>query len=102
MKQFATPTAAEIEHAAAVLKAAREAKVRARRRARRAAMPRKPNTYEQAAFLCAWCGDAFSARVLNRTAPMTGRYCTNACRQQAYANRKRQAAARAERVAARA
>lgn len=99
MKSFPIPTAEEVAQAAAVIKRAREAKVRARRQARRAAMPRKPYAVEQVAYLCAWCGDAFKARVYHGS--HTGRYCTQACRQLAYDNRKRLAAKRAEREAAR-
>lgn len=96
---LAIPTPEEIEAAADVIQRARDARTLARRRARnearRAGLP--VMRYQQAAFLCSWCGLGFEARVLNRS--VIGRYCSAGCRQLAYSNRKRLAARRAAKVA---
>jgi hypothetical protein len=101
MTQIASlPTPDEIEQAAAILKRARDARTLMRHRARieaRKLAGITPRARPLAAFICTWCGLGFEASAYK--GPATGRYCSHSCRELAYQNRKRLAAARAAREA---
>lgn len=86
------PTQEEVDRALDVLRAARNARILAMKRARRSALaklPRLPQRFPTAAFVCDWCGMPFLARV--QRVRSGRRYCSESCRQMGYRARKRRA-----------
>jgi hypothetical protein len=88
------PTREDVDRAVEVLRAARAARILARKRGRRSALaklPPAPIRFPTAPYACSWCGLPFLARVIN-PALVERRYCSETCRQLAYRARKRESA----------